>query len=123
MMKEKNRKNTMILLAAATALAVLYIIMTFAGKGGKNIEGTWQSPEEMWGGVPSLTLYETGYGEANRIGGLSDENVSWTYEGDVLTLVPEDLLQNETCSYRVRWEDGDMVLLSDSFTYTLEKVS
>ena len=53
---------------------------------------------------------------------MHGENVSWTYEGNTLTLVPEDLLQNETCSYNVRWDDGDMLLLSDSFSYTLEKI-
>lgn len=119
MTKGKNG-NGYKLAAAALIVAIVYLLVTFAGRGGKSIEGSWQGTDDLL--TYSMTLYGTGYGEVSGIGGMHGENVSWTYEGNTLTLVPEDLLQNETCSYNVRWDDGDMLLLSDSFSYTLEKI-
>lgn len=111
----KQKKNTkiviFILLMACIGTAVFA-----ACRGGKNkIVGTWGSPEDD---SFVFEIYENGYGkiaaESDSIYESSvDMTFKWVYEGDKLTMIPENMLEGETATVTVRWDGDTMLLLGD----------
>lgn len=110
-MKQKTKIVILILLMACIGAAVFA-----ACKGGKNkIVGTWGSPEDD---SFVFEIYENGYGriaaESDSIYESSvDMTFKWVYEGDKLTMIPENMLEGETTTATVRWDGDTMLLLGD----------
>ena len=42
-----------------------------------------------------------------------DMTFKWVYEGDKLTMIPENRLEGETATVTVRWDGDTMLLLGD----------
>lgn len=111
----EQKKTTKIIILLLLIVCVGAAIFA-AYKGEKNkIVGTWGIAEDD---SFVFEIYENGYGkivaESDSIYESSvDVTFKWVYEGDKLTMIPENKLEGETATITVRWDGDTMLLLGD----------
>ena len=110
-----NRRSVSRLAAVLSVLLILASLAACAQINKARLVGTWQGELELLGASmdTELTLNKDGTG---RFSTVMDLGVALTYtlEGDALTIIPDTPIVQKALRYTVAFSDGNMLLTDET---------